>query len=761
MIYRNVAEMIQKGNTPGLAFPKYVFIGFNALNPCEKRLFSQLRNSGKASFYWDYDDHYLGKEMHEAGRYVRDNLSEFGDSGSSFSHNNLAGDKEKVRVISIPSDAGQAQLVNSVLEEARQQSEPGVETAIVLADEELLIPVLNALPADLSEINVTMGYPVIATPVFSLVEHLISLQRNLREDSTGGIRFYYRDLLPILQHQYIILRSRADAAAIVRCIHEQNSIYLPKSSLEGNELFRLVFRKIDKPEDIAEYLISILEMITAGEGEDEKPVPAMELEFIYRIYTRIKRLKDILGRMELNFALPTFLRLFHKFLQRTRIPFSGEPLSGIQVMGVLETRVLDFDRVIILSMNEGRFPRTGAMQSFIPHNLRFGFQLPTMEHQDAIYAYYFYRLIQRARDVCLIYNNRAEGLNSGEKSRYIYQLKYDPSFRLSEWSGGFDVQTSVSETIRVEKTPAVMDRLLEYCRSGNSYLSPSALNTYIDCSLKFYFNYVAGIREPDELSEEIDPAMFGTLLHESVRKVYGYLDNPVEEKALKEILRNDKLIGKAIDDSFGEIWFRDAGRRPEGRNMVIREIIRSYVTQVLGKDIQYCPLYIHSLEESYFMEVPFFAGGENLSARLGGKIDRIDKVDGLIRILDYKSGAGSMFFRSVGELFDPLQKYRNRAAFQTFLYAKIFSEGSPPPSLPVCPGVYLIRDIYRPGFRYHFSIGTERKNIPVLNYAGVDGEFSAGLITVLGNLFDPAEAFVQTEQPATCVNCPYRGICHR
>ena len=763
MIYRNVAEITGKGEFSGLQFSRFVFIGFNALNPAEQKLFRSLEASGRALFYWDYDEYYLGSEMHEAGRYVRENLSVFRDSGESFRRDNLARVQEHVRVYSIPSDAGQAQLVYSILEDARKNWEPGVETAIVLADEELLIPVLNALPGELDEINVTMGYPVSATPVFSLIEHLISLQRNLREDKKGAARFYYRDLLPVLQHQYIILRQRADAGRIVREIHEQNIIYLPQAKLARNELFMQIFRKIEKPEDIAAYLITVLEMITGGTEEDDRPVPAMELEFIYRIYTRIKRLKDVLGRLEMNFTLPTFLRLFYKFLQRTRIPFSGEPLSGIQVMGVLETRVLDFDRVIILSMNEGSFPRTGSMQSFIPHNLRFGFKLPTLEHQDAIYAYYFYRLIQRARDVCLVYNNKADGLNSGEKSRYIYQLKYDPSFSMSEWSGGFDVQTSPVDPVRVNKTPAVMKRLLEFCPSeeGKGYLSSSALNTYIDCPLKFYLNYVAGIKEPDELQEEIDPAMFGTLIHESVRKIYESLDNPVQEKDLKGILKKEEKIRNAIDDSFREIWFRDAGKNPEGRNMVIREIIYTYVVQILEKDMEYCPLSIESLEESYYMEIPVRSGEADLSVRIGGKIDRIDEVDNSYRILDYKSGAGSMYFGSVGELLDPDQKNRNRAAFQTFLYAKLFMASGPGKSIPVCPGVYLIREIYKTGFRYHFSIGTAKKNIPVRDFSVMEEEFSSGLTFLLGRIFDPGEAFVQTGQEDICGNCPYRGICHR
>ncbi len=762
MIYRNVADLIREDKLKDLSFSKLVFIGFNALNPCEQILFKSLENSDKALFYWDYDEYYLGSEVHEAGRFIRQNLSLFKDSGESFKRENLQGIQKKITVYSIPSDAGQAQLVNSILEKTLEQSELGEETAIVLADEELLIPVLNALPTKLEEINVTMGYPVSATPVFSLIEHLIALQRNIRESKGKHPRFYHEDALPVLQHQYITLRERKVSGEIVREINEHNLIYIDQDVFARNELFKLIFQKIRKPEDIAAYLLDILEMITARD-DDRKPVPAMELEFIFRIYTRIQRLKDVLGGLGMNFSLPTFLRLYHKFLQRTRIPFSGEPLAGIQVMGVLETRILDFDRVIILSMNEGTFPKTGNTQSFIPQNIRFGFQLPTPEYQDAIYAYYFYRLIQRSGDVYMIYNNLAEGLNSGEKSRYIHQLKYSPDFQVTELSAGIDVQAHPVEIIRVDKSPDVMQKLYKYCPSkeGKGYLSPSALNSYIDCSLQFYFNYIAEIKETDKLQEEVDPALFGTILHEAVRKIYSTLGNPINTEDLKDILGKPELLFESIDKAFTDIYLGDKGKSPEGRNRVIREIIFTYVQRILEKDMEFCPIQIQSLEESYFMEIPVLSGKTEFSVRIGGKIDRIDRLENSFRVLDYKTGQGKMFLNSIEELFDQENKNRNRAAFQTFLYAKLFRSSGNPDNVPVTPGVYLIREIFGQAFRYYFSLGNSRSNIPLWDYSGIDEEFSNQLTGLIESLFDPSISFVQTEQEEACRNCLYKGICHR
>ena len=765
MIYRNVADKIKAGETLRLPGSTMVFIGFNALNPCEEVLFRSLSDTGKALFYWDFDNFYLENEMHEAGRFIRQNLDKYKNSGQRISHDNLLKPGKQIQVYSMPGDGGQAQLIHHILGQARQSEALGEETAIILADEELLIPVLHALPENLDAINVTMGFPVKAAPVFSLIEHLITLQRNLRESKNASIRFYYPDVLAVLQHQYIQICEPADVRSLVREIHEKNWIYISIEDMGMNELFTQVFRKLMNPEDIADYLLIILESITRSDDEDDNAVPALELEFIYRVYTRIKRLKDVIGRLNLTFTLPTFLRLFHKILQRTSIPFSGEPLSGIQVMGVLETRVLDFERIIILSMNEGAFPRTSASVSFIPHNLRFGFNLPTIEHQDAIYAYYFYRLIHRARHISLVYNNKTEGLSTGEKSRYIHQLRYDPAFDVREFSAGFDIQSRHIPPIQVRKTGPVMDKLLDYTMflENGRYFSPSALNSLIDCSLRFYFRYVVGLKEPDELKEEVDPALFGTLLHESIRKIYGSVNNPIQQADLKLIVKDDKRIRKAINEAFGEVWYKegDSAGEPEGRNLVIREIIFTYLQKILERDQEYCPIQIYSLELPHYTGLAFKSSGRDHTVKIGGKIDRIDESGGFYRVLDYKTGKGEMTFESIEDLFDGEQKNRNRAAFQTFLYAKVFKSQNGMEEVKTMPGVYLIRDIYNRDFNYRFRMGPTKKQIPVPDYSTFDEEFTSHLQALLADLFDPEVPFQQTSEEETCRNCPYKGICNR
>jgi hypothetical protein len=765
MIYRNVADKIMDRETLKLPASTMVFIGFNALNPCEEVLFSSLSDAGKAMFYWDFDNSYLENEMHEAGRFIRHNLARYKDSGHRISHDNLLHKGRQIQVYSMPGDSGQAQLVHHILEQARKFESLGEETAIILADEELLIPVLHALPENLDTINVTMGFPVKAAPVFSLIEHLITLQRNTRAGKNGINRFYHPDVLAVLQHQYILMREPTDARDMVREIHEKNRIYISTQDLEKNDLFRQVFRKLRNPEDIAAYLLGILESITLSDEEDTNAVPALELEFIFRIYTRIKRLKDVVSRLKFTFTLPTFLRLFHKILQRTSIPFSGEPLSGIQVMGVLETRVLDFDRIIVLSMNEGSFPKSSASMSFIPHNLRYGFSLPTLEYQDAIYAYYFYRLMHRAKDISLVYNNKTEGLSTGEKSRYIHQLRFEPAFEVREFSAGFDIQSGNFPSILVRKSETIMEKLMDYTVDGEqgSYFSPSAMNSLIDCSLRFFFRYIAGFREPDELKEEVDPALFGTLLHESIRKIYSTEENPIQKKDLELIFKDEKRIRTAIDDTFEEIWYKERGEGdgPEGRNLVIREIIFTYLRKILERDMEYCPISIYSLEAAYYTGIDFTSSGHSYTVRVGGKIDRIDMSGGIYRVLDYKTGKGEMKFESIEDLFEGEQRNRNKAAFQTFLYAKVFMSHEGMDKARIMPGVYMIRDIYNQDFHCQFRMGPPRKQFPVKEYSPMDDDFTSHLKALLADLYNPEIPFRQTEEEETCRNCPYKGICNR
>ena len=428
MIYRNVAENIADGAYPDLPSGKVIICGFNALSSAEKKLFRHLRDSGRGEFYWDYDQRYLREGNSEAGRFIRENIKEFPPDGEFPDHFNHLSKKKNIRVYNLPSDVLQTKKLHDLLAGQPLPSPNDFShTAVILGDEELLQSALSSLPVNVESLNITMGYPIKNTTVFSFIESLLRLQRNMASSSgIAGKRFYYRDVLSILNHQYVRSVAGKAAGELVGEINRKNLIYAASSQFKNDELLSMIFRKIATATEMITYLSDILEVLSVYfRRHDQLASPyQVENEFIFHIRTRLNKLGEIFTNHPEETGIEAFTRLFRKIMNAARIPFEGEPLQGIQLMGILETRLLDFENLLILSLNEGTMPATMANLSYIPANIRYAFGMPTREDKDAIYAYYFYRLIQRASNIDILYNSKTEGLRSGEPSRYIYQLKY-------------------------------------------------------------------------------------------------------------------------------------------------------------------------------------------------------------------------------------------------------------------------------------------------------------------------------------------------
>lgn len=436
-------------------------------------------------------------------------------------------DKKKIEVIGIPSGIGQAKQVCSILNELCKEDEMSAEealrTAVILPDEHLLIPVLNAIPEQIKRINVTMGYPLAGTPVASLMEYILALQKNIRYVDRRPV-FYFRDVLPILNHRYISTTSPEVVSNLVKDISENNKIYISYDDLNKTPLLSILFTPVTAVETFSDYLINVLqELNKAVEGgklkvesvnSDTEPLSTfnsqlstindIEQEFIFHYFATVNRMKEVMREANVEMKIDTYFRLLKRVTDTITIPFHGEPLSGLQIMGVLETRALDFDRLIILSMNEGIFPLRKAANSFIPYNLRRGFGLPTYEHQDSVWAYHFYRLIYRASHVSLLYDTRSNGLQTGEVSRFVHQLHYHYEEPIQNKLVVYNVSSSKTPALQVAKTEEVMNRLADFRSGGTRAISASAVNTYLDCPLKFYFSVVEGIREEEEVSETIE-----------------------------------------------------------------------------------------------------------------------------------------------------------------------------------------------------------------------------------------------------------------
>ena len=765
MIYRTVADKIKGNEKIDLPHTKYVFAGFNALNNCEKKLFDYLNNIKLADFYWDYDQTYINNHHHEAGLFLRENINQYKQPLSITSKDifKSLSEKKNIEIISVPSNVGQAKVITQKLKESGEIiSESPNKTAIVLADEELLVPILHSIPDTVDKVNITMGYPVNNTPVYSLLEHVIELQRNAKE-SKNGTTFYHKNVVAILNHQYINAPFAKEANELLQFIKTNNKIVITRDELAQCDFFKVIFTKINTYLELSEYILNILHAVynslqNLGQ-ENTIHTTSLEKEYIYHIYLSINRVKDVLQEQKVEIKMETYIRLIRKIIRNLRIPFTGEPLSGLQIMGILETRLLDFENLYITSVNEGVFPKTDAALSFIPYNLRRGFGLPTIEHQDAIYAYYFYRLLQRAKNVTILFNSSAEGLQTGEMSRFLYQLKFESGFEIKEKSLKYDINIAQAQEITIDKSAEVIQKLGKFLSTGEKYLSPSALSSYLRCSLQFYFKYVAELREQDELSEEVDAPLFGNILHQAMNYLYiDFVGKEINAEIIQSILKDKEKVSNAIDKAFKEEYFKAESKiNYTGKNIIIRELIEKYIYQILKVDKKLAPFELVSLEDTWGMEVSLES---KKTIKLGGKIDRIDKHDNRIRIIDYKTGSDKLEFKNVEALFSDKKNDQNSAVFQTFLYSQFYKEKDAP-LMPITPGIYSVRKIYANDFDFRITQSENRTKTLINDYNELSEEFIKNLNQLVSNIFNPEISFTQTEETKNCEYCAFSKICHR
>ncbi len=745
---RRFYEQIETFELPG----NLVFAGFNALNACEKQIFTYCRNNHKARFYWDYDLYYTANEAHEAGRFIRENLTLFPNELDAGNFNNFKHNGKQIELISVPASAGQAKLLPELLQAF---SEPeSVRSAVVLCDEGMLIPVIHSLPESIQKVNVTMGYPARNSSVSALVSLLGELPAYTKT-SGGAAYFYYKPVIPLLNHPLIRASAPEEIDRIIRTVQEKNIVYIPAETLHFNELGRVVFS--GTPGGTAEYLLQVLSLLLQGTETADEGLQSLEKECIFAFYTAIQTLKNTFEEEGMEPDNPFYLRIIGKILNTLSIPFSGEPLEGLQIMGLQETRMLDFKNVVILSANEGILPKSSFASSFIPYNLRKGFSLPVPEHQDALFAYYFYRLLQRAENIRILFNNQSQGLNSGEMSRFLYQIKYESGLPVREYSLQHTISAGEPLPIRIEKSPEVLQRLSAYLATGDKILSPSALNACIDCPLRFYFRYVAGIREKEEVAEELDHRLLGNIFHESARALYlPFIGGEITTEVIDRILLDKTGTEQAIRKAYHGMYDAPTVRLLEnGSNELVLDVIRKYLDRMFRYDKQFAPFRILSMEERYQTGISINTPEGRKTVSIGGVIDRIDRIGGTTRILDYKTGADTTAFKDIPALFDPENKTRNKAALQTLLYCLIYTRKHPGEVL--IPGIYNAKLLFEREYDYRL----QQEKVPVSDFAPYREELSGHLVTLLEELFDPARPFLQTGNPDKCRNCPYAGICNR
>ena len=767
MIFREVVESMERGESPDLPYEQIVFVGLNALSVSEERFLAQLQKREIADFYWDYVSDKVTDPDNKASYFVSRNLKSFPSSMKLPPEEKV---KTEIEVIGIPSGIGQAKHVYTLLsdwcKEAEMSSEEALRTAVILPDEHLLIPVLNAIPEQIRRINVTMGYPLAGTPVASLIEYILALQKNVRYIDRNPL-FYFRDVLPVLNHRYILSTSPEIISSLVKEITENNKIYISHTELEKTPLLEILFTPVTGVEAFSDYLIKVLEelnkVMSALSDEEEEDAPQrtndLEQEFIFHYFTTVNRMKEVMKDARIEMKIDTFFRLLKRVTDTITIPFHGEPLSGLQIMGVLETRALDFDRLIILSMNEGIFPQRKAANSFIPYNLRRGFGLPTYEHQDSVWAYHFYRLIERASHVSLLYDTRSNGLQTGEVSRFVHQLHYHYEVPMRDKLVVYNVSSSKTPPLAVPKREDIMRRLDAYRKGGSKAISASAINTYLDCPLKFYFSVVEGIREEEEVSETIESDVFGSILHKVMEELYKpFQGKMVTVDLLKAIRKDTALLTGAIARAFASEFFKtEVVRSLTGQNYLIGEMIRKYVEKILERDGKLTPfVYIESERKINGL----ISLSDYSEIRLKGFIDRVDEVLDAIRIIDYKSGSGTTTFSSIESLFNKEEKDRAKAVMQVFMYCWMYAHFTENKGKTIQPGIYYVRSLFSDPFDPSVYHRIERgKSEKVEDFSGYAQAFEEGLRGCLDEIFNPEIPFTQTPTGKACSYCPFKGIC--
>jgi len=761
MQYREIAESTERGEFDFNWEGRTIIVGFNALNQCEKQIFSGFQRLG-AEFYWDHDHQYTERDGTEAGRFLRDNMSQFPAAVKLEEFRGLS-EKKEFRIFELPTDVLQAKTVHRILESKEPEAlRECTDTALVLCDEELLLPVMMSLPESAGEINVTMGYPMKNSPVYSFVDSLLRMQHNIRKASSGKVSFYHKDVLAILAHPYFRKMKEASSEDVTGKIMQYNLVMVDQDMFTG-ELEQVIFRPVEDSAGLLEYLKTLFNKILETlSGNGILMQDSLDREFIFQLLIHLNKLESLISERP-SITAAILERLLRKVLGALRIPFEGEPLSGLQIMGILESRLLDFKHVILLSMNEEVMPAAHASQSNIPYSLRLGFRMPAREDMDAIYAYYFYRLLQRAERVDLLFNSGSEGMRTGEMSRYLYQLIYNRELKIIR--PGLEVLAREIKPIAVSHTPESGRKLERYTVGGDGdrYLSPSAVNTYIDCSLKFYLRYIAGIGEPDEISEEIDYKGFGTVVHDALKELYSEIaaknNQQVTRKELS-ILIDSAKPEEVLRSVFMKYHFK--GRRREvleGRNIIIFRVMLRYLEKILRTDLTIAPFELVSAENEYKRNLKFDLNQKEYVIQMGGKIDRIDRVNGRLRVIDYKTGQISQNFSTIEKLFDGNYGGRNGAAMQTLFYAWLVGEEFA--GQEVMPGLYAMRELFSEEFDPALHMTSLKKEGRIDSFSPFEDQFLQLLREALKQLFDPAVPFVQRQNDTKCSYCDFASLCQR
>lgn len=749
----------------------YIFVGFNMLQKVEQKLFTLLAKAGKAKFYWDFDRYYMEGANNEAGYYIRQYLETFPNelfNRDDEIYNNFRTEKE-LRFISASTETIQGRFVGHWLQN-EDFVRAGRKTAVVLCDENLLQTVVHSLPSEVENVNITTGFPLAQSPVSSFVNALINLQTIGYTKSAERYRLQY--VRAVLRHPYSLFLSD-NCTEQLRALEEHHTYYPSRQEMAVDKGLTLIFANLEEGvADVQTYHAKLVDWIlsmlkTVGKRTQETDDHLMK-EAIYRMYTLFNRLHELIVSGDLSVDLITLLRLITQLVQSTSIPFHGEPAIGLQVMGVLETRNIDFDNVLLLSCNEGNMPKGVNDASFIPYAIRKAHSLTTIDHKVAIYSYYFHRLLQRAQNITILYNNATEDGHTGEMSRFMLQMLVESGHKIERLSLQAGQMPNVLQPHAVEKTDSIMQQLMKLDK-----LSPTAINRYLRCQLLFFYNTVAGLKESDEETDDIDNRTFGNIFHKGSQLIYEQLMDAnftVSENAIKVFLADKSALLRIVDRTFNEELFKVANtnQHPQynGLQLINRGVIISYLKKLLQMDLSLTPFRILAMEKPVEQEVVFNVDGKAHTLTIGGYVDRLDEVEEgngkVIRVVDYKTGRKPQTAVAAFEdIFSGDKVTKNHADYylQTFLYAAIVRDSLKwnKQKLPVSPALLFIQQASAEENYPVLRVGKERIN----DIAVYHNDFWAHLKALLSEIFNKERAFMPTKDRERCTRCPYRQVCYQ
>lgn len=714
----------------GLNTSTTVFAGFYALTPAEKNIFEFVQQR-KGLIRWDADEYYVDSPDQEAGLFFRNNTL----IQKEFKHkSNLFRTLEKnVRITGVPLVTGQVKYMGQQLKKMLKENKLNPDkTAIVLNDESLLPQVLQSIPEEIEELNITMGYPYSNTQMFRFV-HLLEELKRMSVIKGKKTLLHFQSFLHLLQHPYSAL-----IPAWMNDNTEGHGTYIPMEELIDDAKYFLEQWLLN--ENVFEKHLAVYNKITVylqSVKSGELNVAAFMLNELEELNALTNRYKNILDYHSQEM-------LIEELYNTTRIPFSGEPVKGLQIMGFLETRVLDFENIFVLNANEGSLPKTNRHHSFIPYTLRKSFNLPTYTEQDAISAYHFWRLLQRASHIELLYNTQTNEFAGGERSRYLLQLFYEIKSRLSNWKISHELIIPPLQKINyinpeIKRSEELTKELKKLYNTDKLKFSATSLQSFIYCSLQFYFSYIKKIKEPDSFDEEIDGAVVGEILHQAIQNLYDVEKNKTFNKKDAALMKKkiQPLVLEAIIQKF------DKHYQHRGYTFIIEKIIEKYIERIVDTDLTLPPFEIIETEKSHEVKLTL---KDNVSATIKGKFDRIDKTAEGFRIVDYKTGKDELQSKySIEQIFsDPKYKINLQLMLYNWLAERSNYNGS------ITSGIYPLR-----------SISSKKlETISPSDWRSHSELFDFSLKRLLEEIIFEAD-FVQTQDLKRCSLCAYKDICNR